>query len=67
MAALCRGDRSGVGEIQSRIMNCGAAGFFVEFLRAKDDALQTVTADAVAAICQKNEDIQVRLERKVYI
>ena len=40
-------------------MECGAAAFLVEFLRAKDDALQTATADAIAAVCDKNETIQV--------
>ena len=59
LAALCRGDRLGVGDIQGRIMECGAAAFLVEFLRAKDDALQTATADAIAAVCDKNETIQV--------
>ena len=60
LAALCRGDRSGAGNIQDRIMNCGAAASLVRFLEAKDDALQTATADAIAAICEKNEPIQVR-------
>jgi len=63
LAALCRGDKSGAGDIQGRIMECGAADFIVEFLSARDDALQTATADAIAAICDKNDIIQVDLKR----
>ena len=59
LASLCRGDKSKAGLIQERIMDCGAADFLVEFLGAKDDALQTATADAIAAICENNENIQV--------
>jgi len=61
LAALCRGDRSGVGDIQRRVMECSAAGFLVDFLSVRDDALQTSTADAIAAMCDGNRDSQVKL------
>ncbi|XP_076804919.1 ankyrin and armadillo repeat-containing protein-like isoform X2 [Clavelina lepadiformis] len=58
LASLCRGDRSGVGRIQKRIMEYGAASYLVDFLHVRDDGLQTSTADAIAAICDGNEENQ---------
>ena len=59
LASLCRGDRSGVGRIQKPIMEYGAASYLVVFLHVRDDGLQTSTADAIAAICDGNEENQV--------
>uniref|UniRef100_H2ZMU6 Ankyrin and armadillo repeat-containing protein n=1 Tax=Ciona savignyi TaxID=51511 RepID=H2ZMU6_CIOSA len=64
LAALCRGDCTGGGDIQHLIMECGAVYSLVDFLSVRDDALQTATSDAIAAICYRNpanQDEFVRL------
>lgn len=58
LRALCQGDTDGNGLIQSLIVQHNAASSLVEFLKVKDDDLQSATSETISEICKNHHDNQ---------